>query len=199
MSITGYHTRRKPINPIKSTEGHYRILHLSGKGGPPDPQHPEAWQKSQFGQDANHKDAGVWAVAEKDGGENNSDWYRCVFYNGEPPAWPGGIPIASSGDFQLPKRGNEQVITVDLDPVSQPLELAGFQSKWDETGPAELKDLKRVEATSERGTYDLNLHHTRTNVSKRVRCEYKYDEIEGKAGEALFHDWLLVDEQPAAI
>jgi hypothetical protein len=173
----------------------YRVLHLSGPGGQPHPQSPLAWDKSHLGQNTNRPNVGVWPVEQKDGREQNSDWYRCMIYSGEPPAWPDpGKPIAWSGDFQLPAKGNEQVITVELNAGSQPLDLNGFIQEWKATGPADIKTLKRAAATSERATYELDLLYTNTNLSKRF--QYKYERGKpGVEGHNRFDYWLFVDEE----
>lgn len=171
----------------------YRVLHLGGVGGQPHPQSPLAWDKSHLGQDGNRKDVGVWPVYQKDGREQNSDWYRIMIYSGEPPAWPDpGKPVAWSGDFQLPAKGNEQVITVELNPVSQPLDLAAFKAQWEASGPASIKALKRSSATATHATYELDLLYTGTNRRIRIQSEYARDQAKG---HQRFDYWQLVDEK----
>lgn len=172
----------------------YRIVHLSGAGGQTHSQTPLAWDKSHLGQDGTRPNMGVWHVLQQDGREQNSDWYRCLIYSGEPPDWPDpGKPIAWSSDFQLPAKGNEQVITVELNPVSQPLDFAGFKAQWTATGPASIKVLRRESATPTHATYDLDLLYTDTNLLKRIQYKYERGGL-GAQGHIRFNYWQFVEE-----
>jgi|GEM_PF-5473928 len=172
----------------------YRVFHLSAAGGDPHPNSPVAWQESRLDQDLNRLGTGVWHVNEKDGREKNPDWYRCVVYSGKPPAWPNpGAPIAWSGDFQLPAKGNEQAITIELNPVSRPLDLAGFTRGWQASGPAKVKALQRVSASAGRATYDLDLHDVAAGRDRRLQVKYERGGP-GVEGHSRFDYWLFTDE-----
>lgn len=117
-----------------------------------------------------------------------------MVYSGKPPAWPNpGAPVAWSGDFQLPARGNERVVTIELNPASLPLDLAGFEKSWRDSGPADLKALRRVSTTAERGVYDLDLLYTDTNRARRIQARYEHGSP-GAEGHSHFDYWLLIDE-----
>ena len=178
------------LNAAAANSFAHRIVHLNSAGDPLD----APW-KGKFDQDANRPNFGVWHVVKReDVRENNSDWYRCEIYNGEPQDWNNpGEPIAITRAFQLPRTSHEQVITVELDhPVSQPLDLARFIQEWEATGPAEIRALKRAAATPERATYDLDLLYTYTNLSRRIRYEFECDAVEG---HPRFDFWLFVQEK----
>jgi hypothetical protein len=151
--------------------------------------------KGKFDQDPNRPNLAVWHVASpEDAGEQNLDWYHCEIYNGEPPDWSNpGKPIAVTAPFQMPHTGHERVVTVELQAVSHPLDLARFKAQWDETGPAAIIEIRRPQMPGEHPLwYELELRYTRTNHTERIQCAFERDPREG---DKEFTYWLLVDEQ----
>ena len=170
----------------------HRIAHLSGKGGLPDQM---AWQGG-FGQDGNRPTAVVWHVASGDVLENNPGYYRCEIHNGEPPNWPApGQPIAVTGDFQLPRKGKELRIAVDLNLVTQSLDFAGFKTRWETSGPAIVLGLEPVRADGISATYILDLYY-RNAIPAQAHKRIRYDFIRDPGvGHARFGYWLFLKEQ----